>query len=60
VQTSDVVVVHEIGNDSSGLLKRQRSHLPDTITFYRLVIAFQLAVALRIVRRGFDMFISFL
>ena len=55
VQTSGIVVIHEIGHDVYGVLKRQRSPHPDAGALDRSVIAFQFSVALRVVRRGLDM-----
>ena len=55
VQTPDIVMVHEIGHDVYGVLKRQRSPHPDAGALDRSVIAFQFSIALRVVRRGLDM-----
>jgi len=41
-------MVHEIGHDVSGVLKRQRSPHPDASALYRLVIAFQTALLERV------------
>jgi hypothetical protein len=55
VQTTGIVMVHEIGHNVYGVLKRQRSPHADAGALDRSVIAFQFSVALRVVRRGLDM-----
>jgi hypothetical protein len=50
-----VVVRHVIGNQASGVFQGQRHLDADTLAFDGLVIAFELAVGLGIIRRSTDM-----
>ncbi len=55
VQADGVVMVDVIGHDAAGVVQRQRHLDADAVALEGLVPAFDLAVALRIVRRGSDM-----
>src|SRR5437879_3047395 len=55
VQPRLVVMSHVIGNKASGVFQGQRHLDADTLAFDGLVIAFELAVGLGIIRRSTDM-----
>src|SRR5439155_16855155 len=54
VQPRVVVMLDELRDDATGLVQRQRRFLADAIVLDGAVIAFQLAVGLRVVRAGAD------
>ena len=54
VQADGVVMVDVIGHDAAGVVERQRHLDADAFALEGLVPAFDLAVGLRIVGRGFD------
>jgi hypothetical protein len=55
VQPHGVVMVNEALDKSSGILLGERAARPETIGFEALVPSLDFTVALRVVRRGFDM-----